>query len=146
MRELPIKRPIARVAVEAHRYRIIVVCSLRRTDWMTVTCVVVRRRSCAIDLVAAWRGCRPLTLRRLFRRGRDASQCELRVGGGLRRSDQLADGALRVPGLSLYAANYLVPDVFNTVYGYAEYAHSLSADLSFKTGLQFTDQRSVGAA
>src|SRR5215471_21676169 len=94
MRELPIKRPIARVAVEAHRYRIIVVCSLRRTDWMTITCVVVRRRSCAIDMVAAWRGRRHLTLRRLFRRGRDPSQCELRVGGGLRRSDQLADGVL----------------------------------------------------
>lgn len=51
-----------------------------------------------------------------------------------------------VPGLSLYAANYLVPDVFNTAYGYAEYAHNLTTDLSFKTGLQYTDQRSVGAA
>jgi hypothetical protein len=41
-----------------------------------------------------------------------------------------------VPGLSLYAANYLVPDVFNTAYGYGEYAHNLTSDLSFNTGLQ----------
>src|SRR5262249_10838957 len=51
-----------------------------------------------------------------------------------------------VPGLSLYAANYLVPDVFNTAYGYAEYTHNLTTDLSFKTGVQYTNQRSVGAA
>jgi hypothetical protein len=51
-----------------------------------------------------------------------------------------------VPGLSLYTANYLVPDVFNTAYGYAEYTHNVTSDLSFKTGVQFTDQRSVGAA
>jgi hypothetical protein len=51
-----------------------------------------------------------------------------------------------LPGLSLYAANYLVPDVFNTAYGYAEYTHNLTSDLSFKTGVQATDQRSVGAA
>jgi len=50
------------------------------------------------------------------------------------------------PGLSLYAANYLVPDVFNTAYGYAEYTHDLTSDLSVKTGLQYTDQRSVGSA
>jgi outer membrane porin, OprD family len=51
-----------------------------------------------------------------------------------------------VPGLSLYAANYLVPDVFNTGYGFAEYTDNLTSDLSFKIGLQATDQRSVGAA
>jgi len=51
-----------------------------------------------------------------------------------------------LPGLSLYAANYLVPDVFNTAYGYGEYTHNLTSDLSFKVGLQYTDQRSVGAA
>jgi hypothetical protein len=49
-------------------------------------------------------------------------------------------------GLSLYAANYLVPDVFNTAYGYGEYTHNLTSNLSFKVGLQYTDQRSVGAA
>src|SRR5262245_10913000 len=51
-----------------------------------------------------------------------------------------------VPGLSLYAANSLVPDVFNTAYGYGEYTHNLTTNLSFKIGLQYTDQRSVGAA
>jgi len=51
-----------------------------------------------------------------------------------------------LPGLSLYAANYLVPDVFNTAYGYGEYTHDLTSDLTFKIGLQGTDQRSVGAA
>jgi len=51
-----------------------------------------------------------------------------------------------LPGLSLYAANYLVPDVFNTAYGFAEYTRNLTSDLSFKIGLQGTDQRSIGAA
>ncbi len=51
-----------------------------------------------------------------------------------------------LPGLSLYVANYLVPDLFNTAYGYGEYAHNLTRDLSFKVGLQYTDQRSAGAA
>ena len=51
-----------------------------------------------------------------------------------------------VAGLSLYVANYLVPDVFNTVYGFGEYVHDVTSNLSFKTGLQATDQRSVGAA
>src|SRR5262245_14843456 len=49
-------------------------------------------------------------------------------------------------GLNLYAANYHVPDVFNIAYGYGEYTHNLTSDLSFKTGVQYTDQRSVGAA
>src|SRR6516225_11471288 len=39
MRELPIKRPIACVAVKAHRYRIIVVCCHRRGDRMTASFV-----------------------------------------------------------------------------------------------------------
>jgi len=51
-----------------------------------------------------------------------------------------------LPGLTLYAANYLVPDVFNTAYGFGEYTHSLASDLSLKIGLQATDQRSVGTA
>jgi len=51
-----------------------------------------------------------------------------------------------VPGLSLYVANYLVPDVFSTVYGNGEYTHNFTTNLSFKIGLQYTDQRSVGAA
>jgi hypothetical protein len=49
-------------------------------------------------------------------------------------------------GLSLYAANYVVPDVFNTAYGNVEYTHPLTKDLSLKMGIQYTDQRSVGAA
>ena len=36
--------------------------------------------------------------------------------------------------------------MFNTAYGFAEYTHTLTSDLSFKTGFQATDQRSVGAA
>jgi len=69
------------------------------------------------------------------------------VGGGKNRGLVLTRlSSEPVPGLSLYAANYLVPDVFNTAYGYAEYTHNLTTDLSFKTGVQYTDQRSVGAA
>ena len=49
-----------------------------------------------------------------------------------------------LPGLSLYVANYLVPDVFNTVYGNADYRRALAADLDFRIGIQYTDQRSTG--
>jgi hypothetical protein len=69
------------------------------------------------------------------------------VGGGKNRGLVLTRVSSEVlPGLSLYAANYLVPDVFNTAYGYGEYTRNLTTDLSFKIGLQYTDQRSVGAA
>ena len=49
-----------------------------------------------------------------------------------------------LPGLSLYVANYLVPDVFNTIYGNADYRRALAADLDFRIGIQYTDQRSTG--
>ena len=49
------------------------------------------------------------------------------------------------PGLYLFAANYYVPDVFNTAYGHAEYTYDFAKDTSFKIGIQYTDQRSVGA-
>jgi hypothetical protein len=69
------------------------------------------------------------------------------VGGGENRGLVLTRlSSEPVPGLNLYTANYLVPDVFNTAYGYVEYTHALTANLSFKFGLQATDQRSVGAA
>src|SRR5262245_45248208 len=69
------------------------------------------------------------------------------VGGDINRGLVLTRlSSEPLSGLSLYGANYLVPDVFNTAYGYAEYTHNLSSDLSFKTGLQYTDQRSVGSA
>jgi len=68
------------------------------------------------------------------------------VGGGQNRGLVLTRlSSEPLPGLSLYAANYLVPDVFNTAYGFGEYTHNLTTDLSFKIGLQATDQRSVGA-
>jgi len=51
-----------------------------------------------------------------------------------------------IEGLKLYAANYLVPDVFNTVYGNAEYTHPFTKDLSVQGGVQYTDQRNVGGA
>ena len=50
-----------------------------------------------------------------------------------------------IKGLGLYAANYYVADVFSTTYGEAEYQHELSSDLSFKVGVQYTDQRAVGS-
>jgi hypothetical protein len=50
-----------------------------------------------------------------------------------------------LPGLSLYAANYLVPDVFNTAYGNADHTHAITDDLSFRIGIQYTDQRSTGS-
>jgi hypothetical protein len=75
------------------------------------------------------------------------NMAETAGGGGKNRGLLLTRlSSEPVPGLSLYAANYLVPDVFNTAYGYAEYTHNLTTDLSFKTGVQYTDQRSVGGA
>jgi hypothetical protein len=69
------------------------------------------------------------------------------VGGGKNRGLVLTRFSSEpFPDLSLYAANYLVPDVFNTAYGFGEYTHNLTTDLSYKIGLQATDQRSVGAA
>jgi hypothetical protein len=51
-----------------------------------------------------------------------------------------------IQGLMLYGANYLVPDVFNTVYGNAEYTLPVTTDLSVQMGVQYTDQRNVGEA
>jgi hypothetical protein len=96
-----------------HRYRIIVVRSLRRGDRMAVTCVAARWQSGAIGIFAARRGRRHAALRRLPCRGRDASQRELRVvGGGLRRSDQLADGVLG-NAQPLRVARLLIPWLFS---------------------------------
>jgi len=50
-----------------------------------------------------------------------------------------------IKGLSLYAANYWVEDVFNTTYANAEYKHEIIKDLTAQIGIQFTDQRSTGA-
>src|SRR5439155_16551506 len=59
------------------------------------------------------------------------------IGGGQNRGLVLTRlSSEPLPGLSLYAANYLVPDVFNTAYGFGEYTHNLTTDLSFKIGLQ----------
>ena len=49
-----------------------------------------------------------------------------------------------IQGLKLYGANYLVPDVLNTVYGNAEYTHPFTKDFSGQFGVQYTDQRSTG--
>jgi hypothetical protein len=50
-----------------------------------------------------------------------------------------------IQDLKLYAANYYVPDVFSTTFGQAEYDHKLGDELSFKVGVQYTDQRAVGS-
>jgi hypothetical protein len=50
-----------------------------------------------------------------------------------------------LPGLSLYGANYLVPDVFNTAYGNADYRCALADDLTFRIGIQYTDRRGTGS-
>jgi hypothetical protein len=51
-----------------------------------------------------------------------------------------------IPNLSLYAANYLVADVFNTAYGNAERRFGLAEGLSLTAAAQYTDQRDVGSA
>jgi hypothetical protein len=46
--------------------------------------------------------------------------------------------------LRLYAANYLTPDVLNTVYANAEYTFKLGDDVSLQAGIQYTEQHSLG--
>ena len=48
-------------------------------------------------------------------------------------------------GTHLGAINYYVPDTLNILYLESEYTRRLTDHLSAKVGLQFTDQRSVGA-
>jgi len=48
--------------------------------------------------------------------------------------------------LKLYVSNALVPDVFNTAYGSAEYMYPLTDTLSLQAAIQYTDQRSIGSA
>ena len=48
--------------------------------------------------------------------------------------------------LNVYLGNDYVPNVFNTVFGKAEYTHQLTEEWKLQLGLQYTDQRSVGNA
>ena len=48
--------------------------------------------------------------------------------------------------LNVYLGNDYVPNVFNTVFGKAEYTHQLTEEWKLQLGLQDTDQRSVGSA
>jgi hypothetical protein len=48
--------------------------------------------------------------------------------------------------LNVYLGNDYVPNVFNTVFGKAEYTHQLTEEWKLQLGLQYTDQRSVGSA
>jgi len=50
-----------------------------------------------------------------------------------------------IKGLTIYTGNYYAIDVFNTAFGKAEYAYDFSKDLKLEVGVQYTDQRSVGA-
>ena len=49
-----------------------------------------------------------------------------------------------IKDLLIYLGNDYALDVFNTIFLKSEYAHPLTKDLKLQTGLQFTDQRSVG--
>lgn len=51
-----------------------------------------------------------------------------------------------LPGLSLYAANYLVLNVFNTAFGNADHTHAITDDLYLRIGIHYTDQRSTASA
>ena len=48
--------------------------------------------------------------------------------------------------LKVYLGNDYVPDVFNTVFGKAEYSQPLNQEWKLDVGVQYTDQRSVGDA
>src|SRR5262245_26978303 len=50
-----------------------------------------------------------------------------------------------IKGLSLYGGNFYGLDTFNTAFGKAEYTRTISEGLKLQLGLQYTDQRSVGA-
>jgi hypothetical protein len=48
--------------------------------------------------------------------------------------------------LNVYLGNDYVPNVFNTLFGKAEYRRQLTEESKLELGLQYTDQRSVGNA
>jgi hypothetical protein len=48
--------------------------------------------------------------------------------------------------LSVYAAEYYLPNGYNTAFGRVSYNKELGEDLDLSLGFQYTDQRSVGAA
>jgi hypothetical protein len=85
MDELPVKRPIFSVVVEAHRRRFNVVGSIRRGDRIAVCRVLLCRFPGAISIFNYIR-------RGPGHRGRDCRQAEPCVFGGLGRFNQLADG------------------------------------------------------
>jgi hypothetical protein len=90
MGELPIESPIARIAVEAHRHRLVVVP--RRGDPIAVADTVLGR--CCGSIAGQLCRRHGFCQRRPCRRGGDLGERNLRALGGLRRSDQLADGFL----------------------------------------------------
>lgn len=47
--------------------------------------------------------------------------------------------------LSVYAAEYYLPEGYNTAFGQVSYKKTLAEDLDLSLGFQYTDQRSVGA-
>jgi outer membrane porin, OprD family len=49
-----------------------------------------------------------------------------------------------IKDLLVYLGNYYSLDVFNTLFAKGEYTHPLTKDLKLQTGLQFTNQSSVG--
>jgi len=68
--------------------------------------------------------------------------------GIVRHDNGLAVASVRVSpwqSLVIYAAEYYLPDGFNTAFGRISYDTSLGGDWKLALGFQYTDQRSVGA-
>jgi hypothetical protein len=70
------------------------------------------------------------------------------IAGVIRHTNGLGVASVRVTPwkeLSVYAAEYYLPDTYNTAFGQITYAHPLTAEVGLAFGFQYTDQRSVGA-
>ena len=70
------------------------------------------------------------------------------IAGVARHTNGLGIASLTVtPGkeLSLYAAEYYLPDAYNTAFGQITYQRALTKEWGLALGFQYTDQRSVGA-
>ena len=70
------------------------------------------------------------------------------IAGVARHTNGLGIASLTVTPwkeLSLYAAEYYLPDTYNTAFGQITYQRALTKEWGLALGFQYTDQRSVGA-
>jgi hypothetical protein len=87
-------------------------------------------------------------LARMKPRNEDEFSWMTQVAGVVRHDNGLGPASVTVTpwdDLSVYAAEYYLPDAYNTAFGQISYTRALGRDWGLALGFQYTDQRSVGA-